>query len=106
MKERAGTEIIVEARWRNEQEFVTIGPFHLKLWILMQASLVSKMISIPLIVSNIYVSCAIFADEMLLGDADGIVQVWKYQNGTFSYLHSSQNHDNSPVEAIFINKDL
>ena len=70
-KERAGTDTIVEARWKSEHEFVTLGPFHLKIWSITQASLISRVINIPLNISNIYISCVIFGEDMLLGDVDG-----------------------------------
>ena len=71
IKEKSGTDTIIEAKWRNENEFITIGVNHFKVWILTSISIISKSVLIPPDLNTIYLTCAFAFDELYISDIEG-----------------------------------
>ena len=74
--EKGDTAIISEVRFKDDREFVSVGPKHFKIWSVENKSIKSKK-GIFNGGCNLLATCAFSNDDCLVGAANGELQIWK-----------------------------
>ena len=74
---KSGRETICDLSFRNDNEFVEVGPSHIRFWNFSNKALNSKIAQIPKTVSKTLFCSKFNGDDCVIGDSIGNLQVWK-----------------------------
>lgn len=74
---KSGTESIFDLSFKNDCEFVEVGVSHIRFWNFANKTLNCKSGAIPNTVSKVLVTAKHNADDCVVGDNIGNLQVWK-----------------------------
>eukprot|EP01017_Pseudomicrothorax_dubius_P040457 TRINITY_DN6328_c0_g1_i1.p1 TRINITY_DN6328_c0_g1~~TRINITY_DN6328_c0_g1_i1.p1 ORF type:complete len:614 (+),score=151.97 TRINITY_DN6328_c0_g1_i1:60-1844(+) len=79
--ERGDTAIISELRWKDDRDFVTVGPKHFKAWTAENKAFRSKR-GVFGNANNLLVTAAFNNEDCLVGASNGELQIWMGANMT------------------------
>ena len=74
--DKGDTAIISELRFKDDTEFVTVGPKHFKQWSVSNKAVKSKK-GVFGNGNNILTTCAFNHDDCIVGAGNGELQIWK-----------------------------
>ncbi|EAR94225.2 HELP domain protein (macronuclear) [Tetrahymena thermophila SB210] len=97
--EKSGPDVITGAKWRNENEFATVGVKHFKLWALSASSIKGTKGSwdSKFTGSTTILTVNILGDDYLCGGSDGFLQVFKGS----SLTNYKKVHDKG-IDSVFV----
>ena len=99
---KSGGELITDLCFRNDNDFVEVGPSHLRFWSFYNKALNCKSVVIPNTVSKMLICACFNNDNCLIGDAMGNLQVWKEMMMIGIYKLHEGGIDALSVHGIYI----